>query len=117
MLDLVFKRLKFVTDYLAHERAKLMAAKYDRKILLPMLGKYNQFLNLAPTYRMTIQFTLLCSSFMQGRLLISKLSIFCDCVLNVSDDIGSPWVWWAEHARLHPNVAILSKQIFAIPSS
>ncbi len=44
MLDLVFKRLKF--DYLAHERAKLMATKYDRKILLPMLVKCNQFLNL-----------------------------------------------------------------------
>jgi hypothetical protein len=31
------------------------------------------------------------------------LSIFCDCVLNVINDIGSPGVWWVEHAKLHPN--------------
>jgi hypothetical protein len=71
MLDLVFKRLKFVMDYLAHEKAKLLATKYDRNFLLPMLVKClipkSSYLKYpSSTYRMTIQFTLWCSSFMQG---------------------------------------------------
>ncbi len=102
MLDLVFKRLKFVMDYLAHERAKLMATEYDRNFLLPMLVKCNQFLNLviSSTFPPTI---VLASCKEARKIVIAKLSIFCDCVLNVINDIGSPGVWWVEHAKLHPN--------------
>jgi hypothetical protein len=36
MLDLKFKGLKCVIDFLGHDKAKLLAAKYDSKILIPL---------------------------------------------------------------------------------
>ncbi len=46
MLDPRFKRLKCVIDFLGHDKAKLLIAKYDNKILIPLLLKCSYFLNL-----------------------------------------------------------------------
>ncbi len=35
MLDLKFKGLKCVIDFLGHDKAKLLTTKYDSKILIP----------------------------------------------------------------------------------
>jgi hypothetical protein len=46
MLDLRFKGLKCVIDFLDHDKTKLlMIIKYDKKIMIPLLVKYNHFLN------------------------------------------------------------------------
>jgi len=87
-----------------------MATKYDRNFLLPMLVKCNQFLNLviSSTFPPTIEWRsnslcdVLASCKEARKIVIAKFSIFCDCVLNVIYDIGSPGVW-LEHATLHPN--------------
>jgi hypothetical protein len=46
MLDLRFKGLKCVIDFLGHDKTKpLIIIKYDNKNLIPLLVKYNYFLN------------------------------------------------------------------------
>jgi hypothetical protein len=46
ILDPRFKGLKCVIDFLSHNKTKLlMIIKYDNKILIPLLVKYNYFLN------------------------------------------------------------------------
>jgi hypothetical protein len=49
MLDLKFKGLKCVIDFLGHDKAKLLATEYDSKMLIPLLVKCNHFLNLEVT--------------------------------------------------------------------
>jgi hypothetical protein len=39
MLDLRFKGLKCVIDFFGHDKAKLLAIKYDNKILIPLIVK------------------------------------------------------------------------------
>jgi hypothetical protein len=45
MLDLKFKGLKCVIDFLGHDKVKLLVVEYDSKILIPLLVKCNHFLN------------------------------------------------------------------------
>jgi hypothetical protein len=42
-------------------------------------------------------------------LFLTKLSFFCCCVVNLIDDIGSPLLWWKDHAMLYSNVAFLAR--------
>jgi hypothetical protein len=41
-----FKGLKCIIGFLGHDKVKLLVVKYDSKILIPLLVKYNHFLNL-----------------------------------------------------------------------
>jgi hypothetical protein len=45
MLDPRLKGLKCVIDFLGHDKAKLLVAKYDNKILILLLVKCSYFLN------------------------------------------------------------------------
>jgi hypothetical protein len=47
-------------------------------------------------------------------LFLIELLFLCHCVVNLIDDLGSPLIWWKEHAMLYSNVAFLAKQILAI---
>jgi hypothetical protein len=46
MLELKFKVLKCVIDFLGHDKAKLLVVEYDNKILIPLLVKCSHFLDL-----------------------------------------------------------------------
>jgi hypothetical protein len=45
-VGLRFKGLKCVIGFLGHDKVKLLVVKYDNQILIPLLVKYNHFLNL-----------------------------------------------------------------------
>ncbi len=114
MLDLRFKGLKCVIDFLGHDKAKLLLIEYDSKILIPLLVKCSHFLNLnvantcisianGPLDSL-FDTSILSAETNEGLLL---LCLFCQCAMNLNDDVGSPLLWWKEHARLYPNVAFL----------
>jgi hypothetical protein len=46
MLELRFKGLKCVIDFLGHDKAIFLVVEYDNKILIPLLVKCSHFLNL-----------------------------------------------------------------------
>jgi hypothetical protein len=46
MLELRFKVLKCVIDFLGHDKAKLLVIEYDSKILILLLVKCSHFLDL-----------------------------------------------------------------------
>jgi hypothetical protein len=120
------QRLKCVIDFLGHDKAKLLVAKYDNKILILLLVKCSHFLNpdVVSTYISIVDgpsnssFDIPISSVEadEGLLLIEFFFFGC-CTMNLSDDARSPLLWWKEHARLYPNVVFLTQLIFAILGS
>jgi hypothetical protein len=116
MLDLKFKGLKCVIDFLGHDKAKLLSIEYDNKILIPLLVKCSHFLNLDVVSTCTsiangpldslFDIPILSAEANEG-LLLTKLCLFHQCAMNLNDDARSPLLWWKEHVRLYPNVAFL----------
>jgi len=126
MLELRFKGLKCVIDFLGHDKVKFLVVEYDTKILIPLLVKCNHFLNLdvvgictSPSNGPSNSLfdTPILSTNANERLFLAQLFFFRHCVVNLSDDARAPLLLWKEHARLYPNVAFFAKQILAIPSS
>jgi len=103
MLDLRFKRLKCVIDFLGYNKAKFLAIEYDNKILIPLLVKCSHFLKLdvASTCTSTTNGPLnflfdtpILGVEVDKGLLLTKLCLFRQCVVNLNDDAGSPLFWW-----------------------
>ncbi len=126
MLELRFKGLKCIIDFLGHDKVKFVVVEYDGKILIPLLVKCSHFLNLdvASTCTSTLDALLdslfnipISSTNANEGLFLAELFLFRCCAVNLNDDARAPLLWWKEHARLYPNVAFLAKQNLAIPSS
>ncbi len=125
MLDLRFKGLKCVIDFLGHDKVELLV-EYHKKILIPLLVKCNRFLNpdVASTYTSTTNgpsnslFDIpILGAKANERLFLTKLCIFHQCAVNLNDDARSSLFYWKEHAKLYPDVAFLVRQILAIHGS
>jgi hypothetical protein len=95
MLELRFKRLKCVIDFLGHDKAKLLVVKYDNKILIPLLVKCSHFLNLDVAITCTLTSNGQSNSFFDTPIFGTNVNnfIFFHCVVNLIDDARSPLIW------------------------
>jgi len=104
-----------IVDHLGDDKSKLVVIKYDRKFLIPLFVKCNNFLNI---HVVSVGFSLaICTSnsFFDNLILsvneglFSSKFFFHHCVMNLSFDARSPLLWWEEHVRLYSNLAFLAR--------
>lgn len=125
MLDLRFKSLDCIIQYVGVDRARAIVQEYDNKFLIPYLVRIHRGLN--PAVVATVEAAdpkpVNClfggpSSTQEATegLLIATLSVFRRLCIP-SDQCAAPLVWWHLNGPRFPALSFLARQILAIPGS
>jgi len=124
MLDLCFKSLDVMKANVGHAKMIQIVAKYDNKILLPLLVVAFHFVN--PTIDGLVKTTPVDDDSIFGAMISNattlhklhknELGLFHHLHVKPKDFV-LPLTWWKSHETWFPNVFLVVQKIMGIPRS
>jgi hypothetical protein len=124
MLDLHFKNLQLIRDYVGLELAIQVVVNFDREILMPLLLTIYHALtpnsaivtSVASTVvELGVFGSLAFTKKVAMGLITIELLLFRRTAMPI--DLFSPFIWWAKHEQQFSNLTYLAQQVMGIVGS